>query len=377
MLAVADLHELGWPISHGLTPIPPGHIAAIDLGELDELQAKEREYAENEEREAISWDDRDRAIAEIHELREAQAAELGRRQTFLATAQELMPQRTIESPTGAIRSVSEALIRVKHLDDPEVAKAKSAKEAMRIIERKAELQAWERRAGELAKVQTHERHQLLLGAMEDLLPGLPNASIDVLITDPPYGVDAQDFGSQFTKEAHFDDSLKTWRLHMHVLAEWSVPKCKAEAHAYIFCDPKNFQELSEIFAAAGWYLWPWPLVWHKIGANGALPRPEHGPRRQYECILYAIKGDRRTLRIDSDVIAISPYRDSLHPHRKPRELYLNLLRRSARPGDAILDPFAGTGVVFEAANVMQLTALGIEKDPAMFAIAEAALRNAP
>ena len=58
-----------------------------------------------------------------------------------------------------------------------------------------------------------------------------------------------------------------------------------------------------------------------------------------------------------------------HHAQKPVALYDNLLRRSARAGDYILDPFCGTGPVFPAAHALRCRATGIEIDDVACGIA--------
>jgi DNA modification methylase len=54
---------------------------------------------------------------------------------------------------------------------------------------------------------------------------------------------------------------------------------------------------------------------------------------------------------------------------KPVGAYYNLLTRSCRPGEAVFDPYCGTGTVFAAATQLKLYATGVEKSPATYAIA--------
>jgi DNA modification methylase len=118
---------------------------------------------------------------------------------------------------------------------------------------------------------------------------------------------------------------------------------------------------------ANWTVFPTPLIWDK--ANGMLPFPEHGPRRTYEAILYAWRGDRKTLCIKSDVIRVSPVHDLKVGAQKPVALYLDLLSRSARPGDSVLDCFGGSGPILVAANRMRLAATYIERNEDAYNIA--------
>lgn len=117
--------------------------------------------------------------------------------------------------------------------------------------------------------------------------------------------------------------------------------------------------------AAGWYVFRTPLINHKMN-SGRVPLPDQGPRRQYEIILYAIKGKKQTTHIYPDVISTSADENFSHGAQKPVALYQNLLQRSVRPGDRVLDTFAGSGTIFEAANGFKCSATGTELNPEYF-----------
>jgi DNA modification methylase len=53
-----------------------------------------------------------------------------------------------------------------------------------------------------------------------------------------------------------------------------------------------------------------------------------------------------------------------HPYEKPAEVYEHILRRVCRPGDLVLDPFAGSGTSREAAEKLGLNWRGCDVDPA-------------
>jgi len=120
---------------------------------------------------------------------------------------------------------------------------------------------------------------------------------------------------------------------------------------------------------AGWKIFPTPLVWFK--ANGMVPLPNLGPRRTYECILYAYKGERQTICLKNDCITKIPgVRNLKHGAQKPVALYCDLLSRSAKPGDAVLDCFGGSGTILVAGNIRKAIVTYIEDKDDAFNIAQ-------
>mgnify|MGYP001545419840 CR=1 FL=1 len=93
-----------------------------------------------------------------------------------------------------------------------------------------------------------------------------------------------------------------------------------------------------------------------------LPRPEHGPRYTYECILFASKGNKKVLVVKPDVISISPDAKILHGAQKPVELFSDLISRSCLPGAAILDAFGGSGTTISAGIEARATVTLFELD---------------
>ncbi len=65
-----------------------------------------------------------------------------------------------------------------------------------------------------------------------------------------------------------------------------------------------------------------------------------------------------------------------HPSQKPIALIQQLIASSSRPGDAVLDPFLGSGTTAAAACQLGRTWVGIESDPAYLAIARERIEQA-
>ena len=216
-------------------------------------------------------------------------------------------------------------------------------------------------------IRVEDRYSLIPGDAREALTDVRGV-FDIILTDPPYGMGAEGFGDAAGQMAHishgYDDSPEAFEAIM----SWFIPLTwqvtKPEAHLYMFCDIDRFIWLRERLAAVGWWVHRTPLV--NVKRTGRVPWPEHGPRRVYELVLYAVKGRRPSRVIAPDVFESVMEADEVvygHGAQKPVGVYAELLRRSALPGDVVLDAFAGTGPLLEAAHRMSLRAVVIERDP--------------
>ena len=119
--AVAMLAELFTSITHDGQTIPEGSIAYVTLRELSEDDLVEAELEENILRENLTWQEESDAIARLHELRVGQIPN----QTYKDTATEIAGDKASSATQVKVR---DSIIIRQYLDDPDVAKAKSAKE---------------------------------------------------------------------------------------------------------------------------------------------------------------------------------------------------------------------------------------------------------
>ena len=391
--AVSEIFELGGSFKHNGEVFADGIVPFTNIGELTLLEAEEAELDENLKRRDLTWQEHAAAVARLHALRSAQKEgarmEILRNenltlqeqceflnndgkkfiglQTIADTAEELTGRRD-GSYQDAVRK---EIIVAKHLDNPAIAKAKSADEAFKILKREEE----RNRNIELAKVVgasfNADKHTLLnINCLTYMADPANAGKFDVILTDPPYGMGAQDFGDGGGKfdgiEHHYDDSYESWQKLMQAWCPLTFTITKPQAHAYVFCDIDRFHELKRYMESAGWYVFRTPLINHKVN-SGRVPLPDQGPRRQYEILLYAIKGKKPVTHIYPDVISTTGDENMSHGAQKPVALYQNLLQRSVRPGDKVIDCFAGTGPIFPAAHTYQCEATGLEMNPEYYA----------
>lgn len=366
--AVTDLAELGTGIKHDGEAVPLGCIPYTLLSELDELAAEEAELEENIHREDLSWQERAAACARIAALRTKQA--IARGEAAPTTAAIALEVRGSAEGVNQETTRREIIV-ARHLDNPAVKAAKSVDEAFKIL-RKEEAKEKSRELGaSVGRTFTANAHTLLNEDSIAWAGKQAGGQFDVILTDPPYGMGADEFGDSggIAAGAHaYVDDYETFMRAATAIAFDGFNLAKEQAHLYCFCDPDNFSQLKALCTEAGWNVFRTPLIWYK--RHGArAPWPEQGPQRKYEMILYAVKGKRPVLRMAGDVLDF-PADDQLgHAAQKPVALFQELLSRSCLPGNSVLDLFCGTGPIFGAAHALKVRATGIELDTAHYGIA--------
>lgn len=367
MRAIRDMRLLGGTLRFNGAVVPDGEYPYVTLGQLSPLEAEEAELQENLARQDLTWQENAAAMAKLHSLRSRQAQAEGRVHTVADTAMETKGR----SDGGYQAAVRKDLVVAKFLHIPEVAKAKTADEAFKILKRQEETQKNVALAAEVGKTFTQSVHELHNTNCLSWMRSQDEGLFDVILTDPPYGMGADSFGDAAGKlggiEHHYKDDADSWRALMQEWCPLAYRIAKPQAHAYVFCDLDNFHELKKMMTQAGWWVTRTPFIASKPN-SGRVPHPEHGPRRQWEMILYAIKGKKTTTGIYPDVITTMADPNMSHGAQKPVALYSDLLKRSVKPGDKILDSFAGSGTIFPAAHLFKCKAVGLEMNPEYYAM---------
>src|SRR5678815_4074641 len=352
----------------GSDVIPPGHIAITPLGEyLDAVGRFEAELDENIHREELSWQDRVQALSDLHEMRKRENPS----QTATQTAAEIVQKGGSKSVDGGREMLREAIIIAPFLDNKAVANARSADEAVGLIykaQEEAALSALAKRS--LAKMATKPSVEVRHGDLTDVLPNLEPGLFDLLLADPPYGIDASGAGFRARTIHHhnyLDDSDSAQALYRVILTE-GFRTSKPRANLFLFCDIDYFDWLKRIAAQIGWVPFRRPIIWQKSESEGMAPWGSAGPRITTEFIFYATKGQRGLTASPTDIFNVRRVtrRERIHAAEKPVELLQRLIECSTLPGDAVLDPCCGSGSTLVACRESKRTGLGIEKDQDYF-----------
>lgn len=367
--AIADIASLDGHFLHDGGIVPAGFIPFVDIGSLPAIECEEAELEENLRRENLTWQEESAALARLAVLRTTLAqASGGTAPTLQGLADEIPGPLGGTSPA----EIREKLLVSEHLDDPDIAGAKTAKEAFKILKRKDRASRNAELGVEIGKTFSSADHTILNEDSLFWLAKCPAESFDVILTDPPYGMGADEFGNSGgaggAVGAHgYADDAANLQTIAGVIEDHAFRIAKPQAHLYLFCDIDWFPYWKTLLTRGKWTVFRTPIIWHKPSGMRA-PWPEGGPQRRYELCLFASKGKRPVNMLAGDVIACNPDDNLGHSAQKPVALFEELLRRSVRPGDSVLDPFAGTGPIIPAAHSLQCRATVIEKDLSSYGI---------
>jgi len=350
------VRQLEAPYYYASELIPAGFIPAVVVHHNDETALFRLELMENLRRKNLSPVDEARAISRLHKLLHG---EHGEGWTKVDTGKELNKlQGESKSDHDRRVEVGDAMLIDSFVNDEDINKAKTRTEAVRIAKKKLEQQLLVG-LGALIEVDS-EDFRIIAGDCLAVMQTFKDNTFHGIVCDPPYGVNADQFGEQTTVVGHeYRDSLENAMSVAAGIFVEGYRVCRESAHLYMFCDIKHFPLLVSGAELAGWKPFATPLIWHKPGAG-------HAPHigffsRRYECILFAQKGNRTLAKARSDVFEFAGVKDKQHAAEKPVELLAELMSLSYFPGDLILDPCAGSGSIFPAARKQNLRAVGIEQ----------------
>src|SRR5690625_332592 len=215
-------------------------------------------------------------------------------------------------------------------------------------------------------------NRILHGDCIDLLRGLPDDSVDLVLTDPPYGID---YNSNWSKDANYrktvrslegirNDGSNNTDFLAEVVSELNRV-LKNDRHFYWFTrwDRVHLQLpiLEKYFTIKN------AIIWKKN--NWSMGDLQGAYAGQYEVILFAQKGRRILNEVDGkrrhpDILSYDriPSTQLRHSHEKPEELIEFLMRKSSDVGEVVLDPFAGSGTTAAVAKRLGRDFITIELD---------------
>lgn len=245
---------------------------------------------------------------------------------------------------------------------------------------------------ELPKPWYHDEYSTLYrGDALDLLRHLPDASVDAIITDPPYSSGGSVRSDRTAKPsakyissggldrwAEFSGDNRDGRGWAYWCALW-LNQCLrlVRPHGYLlmFTDWRQLPLATDALQAGGW-VWRGIVAWDKT--EGARPPHTGYFRHQCEYIVWGTRGTSRPAKHGGPWAGCFrvPVRqkDKHHMTGKPTALMEELVQ-VVPPGGVILDPFAGSGTTLVAARLHNRKGIGFEQDEAYCRIAASRLEE--
>ena len=199
-----------------------------------------------------------------------------------------------------------------------------------------------------------EDNKIYHGDCLKIMPTIESNSIDLIVTDPPYG-DNVAYGFNNKTIQNNENPL----INCSALVQM-YRILKKNSSLYIFTNWKHYPFLTEFIIRYTRFKIRHLIVWkkHNFGLGWAF-------RHQYELILVLEKGKPKyNLKNFSDVQTATHINHNKlnHPHEKPIDLLSKIILHSSKEGDLVLDPFAGSGSTCKACEKLDRRWIGIELD---------------
>ena len=185
----------------------------------------------------------------------------------------------------------------------------------------------------------------------DILRALPDKCVDLVLTDPPYGIGADKGSAGFgvSPEKKYKGGWDSCRPDKSVFSE-----LLRVSEKLIIFGGNYFSDL--LPASRGW------IVWDKKG-DIQFDNPFSDVELAW---CRGIPHSRKVTVIQQGFIA-SDKSDRIHPTQKPVALWEWCMREFSAPGDLVLDPFSGSGTTAIAGHRLGRRFICIEKDADYYA----------
>lgn len=221
--------------------------------------------------------------------------------------------------------------------------------------------------------------ELYQGDCLEVMKEIPNKSVDLVITDPPYEITTTGAGMYKQADKQYVKELNGMKdgFSEEVLDE--LCRVMKKINIYFFCSQKQIIPLLDYFVKkkkCNWNI----LSWHKTN-----PVPACGNKylTDTEFILFfrekgvKVYGSFDTKRTwYSTPLNQSDKKKYGHPTVKPLFVLENLVVNSSQKDEVVLDCFMGSGSTGVAALNMNRNFIGIELNPTYFQIAKDRIERA-
>ena len=181
--------------------------------------------------------------------------------------------------------------------------------------------------------------QVIAGDCLTVLPQLPDASVDLVLTDPPYLVRYQSRDGRRIANDDTDSWLAPAFTELYRVL-------RRDRFCISFCGFTQAERFIAAWKGAGFRVLE-HLVWRK-----RYPSSTGFVRRYHEQAYLLAKGNpRRPQLLLPSVLEWRYTTNALHPTQKPVGALMPLIMAFSQIRDVVLDPFAGSGSTAVAARI--------------------------
>lgn len=192
------------------------------------------------------------------------------------------------------------------------------------------------------------------------LSTLADASVDLIVTDPPYeSLEKHRNVGTTTRLKVSKSSSNQWfeifpNERFESLLREVYRVLKKNSHFYLFCDQETMFVIKPIAEKVGFKFWK-PIVWDKVSIGMG-----YHYRSRHEYILFFEKGKRKLndLGVPDVLQCKRVFRG--YPTEKPVELIEVLISQSSNENQLVVDPFFGSGSTLIAARNLSRSYMGCD-----------------
>mgnify|MGYP001567224298 FL=1 len=212
-------------------------------------------------------------------------------------------------------------------------------------------------------------NKIICGDCLQIMKGMPDKSVDLVLTDPPYELEERSSYGQKplakSLQKHRDE-LKEKNLTKSLGIEWcrEIPRLQKNINCLIWCSRLQLKDYLNYFIDelnCNFDI----LIWNKTNAFPTFNN-KYITDKEY-CLFFRTKGAVAYIEDYESAKTIfvsglnSKDKNSFgHPTIKPLNIIKRLVKNHSKENDIILDPFLGSGTIAVAAKQLHRNFIGIE-----------------
>lgn len=221
-----------------------------------------------------------------------------------------------------------------------------------------------------------ELNKVYLGDSYELIKNIPDKSIDLIVTDPPYDFMTKHKSDNYSGAGAFGKMGRSYHSEVENIISGidykildDFVRVMKKVNIYIWCNKEQLRDYLNYFKDYNFEL----ITWHK---TNPIPTVSNKYLSDTEYLLFfreegvKLYGDYHTKK--KHYLTETNKSDKGlydHPTIKPLEIIKNTIINSSNPGDIVLDTFLGSGTTAVACKELGRNYIGFEINEEYYKIA--------